>query len=161
MEKQRDARPAAGRHQDQLLSPCGLYCGFCGIYRAHQSGDQRLKEKLAPIYGCEPEQLVCNGCLSQELFFFCRGCGIRDCALGKGLEGCHQCDEFPCRLVDDFPIPVGREIIMEAVPKWRKLGTEAWLAEEMVRHTCPACGQLLIRKAKRCHLCKAEIKPEG
>jgi predicted RNA-binding Zn-ribbon protein involved in translation (DUF1610 family) len=141
----------------ELLSPCGLYCRFCGIFRAHQSGDEKLKEKLAPIYGCRPEQLVCNGCLSEERFFFCRTCGIRDCAAEKSLEGCHQCDEFPCRLIDEFPIKVGQEIILEAIPKWRSMGTKAWVAAETTRHTCPACGELLIRKARRCQSCKEPV----
>lgn len=158
MSPMKDTALPADAAKNELLSPCGLYCGFCGIYRAHQAGDQKLKEKLAPIYGCEPEQLVCNGCLSQERFSFCRTCGIRDCAADKGLEGCYQCDYFPCGLIDNFPIKVGQEIIMEAVPEWRDLGTAAWVAKETERHTCPSCGQLLLRKAKRCQSCKAPVQ---
>lgn len=140
-----------------LLSPCGMYCGFCGVYQATRDRDEKLKEKLAPFFGCSPEQVQCGGCLSDKRFFFCASCAIRDCATGKGLEGCHQCDEFPCAHVEEFPVKPGRKMILASIPRWRQLGTEAWLAEERLRHTCPACGARFIRGATRCPQCKQEL----
>ena len=29
-----------------LLSPCGLYCGVCGILIAHRENNQKFKERL-------------------------------------------------------------------------------------------------------------------
>ena len=37
--------------REDLLAPCGLYCGVCGILTAHRDNNQKFKEKLAPIYG--------------------------------------------------------------------------------------------------------------
>jgi hypothetical protein len=144
---------------DPLLSPCGMYCGFCGVYRAHQTGDQGLKEKMAPFYGCRPEQLKCGGCLSGDLFFYCQECAIRGCALGNELEGCHQCGDFPCAKVTDFPFEPARKMILEAIPAWKEMGTQAWLAKEHERHSCIGCGELLIRGATRCPSCKQQVPP--
>jgi len=44
----------------ELVSPCGLYCGVCGIYCATESGDQPLKEKLAKAYGDTPDKINCR-----------------------------------------------------------------------------------------------------
>lgn len=36
--------------QKELLSPCGLYCGVCGIYLAHKEDNWKFKEVLARYY---------------------------------------------------------------------------------------------------------------
>ena len=61
----------------ELLAPCGLYCGVCGVYMADRDGNQKLKEKLAGAYGVTPEQIACEGCLSEKRFVYCETCGIR------------------------------------------------------------------------------------
>jgi len=58
----------------------------------------------------------------------------------KNYEGCHQCKEFPCKLIDDFPVPVGEKVILRSVPARKKLGTEKWVAEEGNRYRCPHCS---------------------
>jgi hypothetical protein len=83
----------------ELLAPCGLYCGVCGVYMASRDNNQKLKDKLANAYGVTPEQIVCKGCLSNEKFVYCEKCGIRMCVMEKNYEGCHQCKEFPCKLM--------------------------------------------------------------
>ena len=53
----------------ELVAPCGLYCGVCGIYYATESGDQTLKEKLAKAYGDTPDKINCRGCLSDSVYW--------------------------------------------------------------------------------------------
>jgi ribosomal protein L40E len=142
----------------ELLSPCGLYCGVCGILIAHQEGNEKFKEKLAPVYGCQPEDIACRGCLSDETFLMCRSCPIRDCTSSKGYDGCHQCAEFPCSFIDNFPIPVGKKVIMRAIPAWRELGTEKFAEAEENRYVCPHCGYKLFRGAKRCRSCRESVE---
>jgi len=141
----------------ELLAPCGLYCGVCSILIAHRDNNQRFKEVLAPVYGCTPEEIVCRGCLSEEVFKFCRICGIKACALEKNYEGCHQCQDWPCGFFDDLPFETGKKVIMRAIPQWRKWGTEKWVAEEEKRYHCPHCGYELFRGAKRCRQCKEPV----
>ena len=72
-------------------------------------------------------------------------CPVRSCAQEKSYEGCHQCDSWPCSLIDNFPIPVGKKVIMRAIPAWKELGTEKWVEQEIARYHCPHCGFELFR----------------
>lgn len=141
----------------ELLAPCGLYCGVCGVYMANRDNNQKLKEKLARAYGVTPEQIACKGCLSDEKFVYCQACGIRACVMEKEYAGCHRCNEFPCKLIDDFPVPVGKKVILRSVPARKKLGTEKWVAQEENRYTCPQCSGQLFRGARRCGSCKEAV----
>ena len=139
--------------REPLAAPCGLHCGVCAIYIAHRDGNVRLKEKLTSHYGVGVEDLHCHGCLSDDVFFYCQVCAIKSCAGEKGIEGCHECADFPCGHIDAFPIPVGKREILRSVPIRRALGTKRWMAEEEERYHCPSCGGALFRGAKRCHAC--------
>ena len=86
----------------ELLAPCGLYCGVCGVYMASRDNNQKLKDKLASAYGVTSERIVCKGCLSNEKFVYCQTCDIRKCIMEKNYEGCHQCNEFPCQLIKEL-----------------------------------------------------------
>lgn len=141
----------------ELLAPCGLYCGVCGVFMAHRDDNQKFKDRLSTVYGCSPEEIVCEGCLSDKRFKYCRQCPIRSCAQEKNYEGCHQCGDFPCGLIADFPLPVGKKVILRAIPAWRELGTEKWVQEEEKRYQCPHCGNSLFRGAKGCRTCKKPV----
>lgn len=140
-----------------LVPPCGLYCGVCSILIAHRDHNDKFKERLATLYGTKPEEIKCKGCLSDEVFGYCRVCPIKSCAAERGYEGCHQCDDFPCGHIEKFPMPVGKKVILRAIPQWKKLGMEAWIEAEIERYHCPNCGYELFRGAKRCRNCKEPV----
>ena len=140
-----------------LAAPCGLFCGVCGIYVATRDGNEKFKEKLAPVYGAKPEDLVCDGCLSERVFGYCQSCPIKSCCLDKKIEGCHQCSDFPCKFIDNFPIPVGKKVILRSIPRWREVNTAQWMAEEEQRYICPHCGYPQFRGVKKCRQCKEAI----
>ena len=143
--------------KEELAAPCGLYCGVCGVYIAHKDNNNKFKERLTKVYGVRRDDIKCKGCLSDELFLFCKSCSIRSCTKKKGFEGCHQCDEFPCKFIERFPLPVGKKVILRAIPTWREIGTEKWMEEEEKRYHCPHCGYTLFRGAKRCRNCKEAV----
>jgi hypothetical protein len=107
-----------------FLAPCGLCCGVCGIYYATRDNNLKFMEKLLGFYqssmpGLEKltvKDLQCEGCLSEKTSFFCRACAIKDCTRKKGYADCHQCDEFPCGFIDNFPIPVGKKVALRSIP---------------------------------------------
>jgi len=148
------------------LAPCGLYCGVCGILYATRNNDDKFKERLVGVYkgnlpGSESfsaADIYCEGCLSEKPFLFCRLCPIKDCAKEKGYAGCHQCSDFPCRFINEFPVPVGKKVILRAIPHWRQVGTEKWAQDEETRYLCPGCGHKLFRGAKRCNKCKTPVE---
>ena len=144
-----------------LLSPCGLYCGVCAIYIAHRDNNQKFKQILLPIYKAfakNVEDISCTGCLSDGIVFpMCKMCPIKKCTKEKGIEGCHQCDEFPCKNINNFPVPIAKKIMLRSIPTWRELGTEKWVEEEEKRYICPECGNKLFRGAKKCNICKVAV----
>jgi hypothetical protein len=144
----------------ELLAPCGLYCGVCAIRIAHKGNNEKFKERLAPVYGVSPEEIRCEGCLSSDVFDYCTTCAIRSCTEERGYEGCHQCDAFPCEHIDNFPVPIGRQVILRAVPQRREMGTEKWVESEERRYRCPNCGEQLFRGARRCRHCKEAVNPD-
>lgn len=147
------------------VAPCGLYCGVCRIHHATQENDLAYLERLLRIYARQfpemasrpPDELLCDGCLSARRFPFCQECSIRDCAQQKGLQGCYACADFPCALVDEFPMPVGKRVILRAVPYWRTHGMEEWAIAEEKRYRCPECGHRLFRGTRQCERCRAAV----
>ncbi|MBN1375959.1 MAG: DUF3795 domain-containing protein, partial [Dehalococcoidia bacterium] len=119
--------------------------------------NEKFKERLAPVYGVKPEELVCDGCLSNRVFGYCQTCPIKTCCNDKNIEGCHQCTDFPCTYIDNFPIAVGKKVILRVVPRRREISTEQWMAEEEKRYKCPSCGYLLFRGTKRCRQCHTAV----
>jgi len=154
-----------------FISPCGLYCGVCAIYIAHRDNNQKFKEKLVGLYkggvpgkGTLPnfenfstQNIRCHGCLSDDLFMHCKQCEIRECTKAKGYTGCHQCDEFPCKYIENFPMAVGKKVILRSIPYRRKFGTKKWIQDEEARYFCPECGNKVFRGVVRCNQCKAEL----
>jgi len=154
-----------------FISPCGLYCGVCAIHIAARTDNLKLKERLVNLYkggtpgkGTLPnseklstEDIHCGGCLSDDLFMHCRQCEIRACTQAKGYAGCHECDDFPCRHIDDFSMSVGKRVILRSVPYRRRFGTEKWIRDEEARYVCPECGNRVFRGAMKCNECKAAL----
>ena len=154
-----------------FASPCGLYCGVCAVYIAHRDQNDKLKKGLLNLYkgkttgkGTLPnsenlsiEDIKCIGCLSDDPFLHCQQCEIRRCTREKGYTGCHECDEFPCGHIDEFPMTVGKKVIMRAVPYRREVGTEKWIEDEEARYFCPECGNKVFRGVMKCNRCKAML----
>jgi ribosomal protein S27AE len=140
-----------------LAAPCGLYCGVCAVYIAHRDDNLKFKERLTGVYNVGVEDIKCRGCLSDEPFVYCRTCAIKVCTSEKGIEGCHQCVDFPCKHIEGFPLPVGKKVILRAIPSWRECGTERWMEEEEKRYYCPKCGYKLFRGVRTCRNCKEPV----
>ncbi|MGD9973570.1 MAG: DUF3795 domain-containing protein [Desulfatirhabdiaceae bacterium] len=155
----------------EFVAPCGLYCGVCAIYIAHRDNNQKFKERLANLYqgkiqgkGSLPnsetllaQDIRCGGCLSNDRFMHCRQCAIRDCTQKKGLTGCHECDNFPCQHIENFPMTVGKKVILRAIPYWRQVGTEKWIQDEEARYICPECGNTVFRGVVACNQCHTKL----
>ena len=154
-----------------LLGPCGLYCGVCAIYIAGRDNNLKFKERLVNLYNggvpgkgklhdsenLSADDIKCRGCLSDDVFIYCKQCEIKNCTTEKGYTGCHQCDQFPCGHIEDFPMTVGKKVIQRAIPYWREVGTEKFIEDEEARYVCPKCGNKVFRGVVKCNQCKAEL----
>ncbi len=154
-----------------FVSPCGLYCGVCAIHIADRDNNKKFKEKLVGLYkggvsgkGTLPnsdnltiQDIKCSGCASDNLFMHCKQCDIRDCIKEKGYEGCHQCNAFPCKYIENFSMAVGKKVILRSVPYRKKYGTKKWIEDEEARYFCPECGNKVFRGVVKCNKCKASL----
>jgi hypothetical protein len=154
-----------------FISPCGLYCGVCAIHIAHRDNNEKFKKRLVDLYKGEVQgkgtlpnsdaltrdNIQCHGCLSDNLFMHCRQCNIRNCTREKGYIGCHQCDEFPCKYIENFPMAVGKKVILRSVPYRRKFGDKKWIEDEEARYFCPKCGNKVFRGVVKCNNCKTKL----
>lgn len=154
-----------------FAAPCGLYCGVCAIHIAGRNNSEKLKQLLVNLYkgnipgkgtlpGAEnltSSDIKCDGCLSDNPFMHCFQCDIRACVKERGYEGCHQCDEFPCIHIEEFPMTIGKKVILRAIPYRAEVGTQKWMEDEEARYVCPECGNKLFRGAERCNRCKTPV----
>ena len=148
-----------------FLAPCGLYCGVCGVHYATRDNNEKFIQKLIGVYegkvpgvaSISSQDIQCQGCMSDDVSLFCQVCSIKDCNREKGYTGCHECDDFPCQFIDGFPMPVGKKVILRAIPHWRECGTEKYVRDEEARYVCSECGHKLFRGAKRCNQCKTPV----
>ena len=114
-----------------FISPCGLYRGVCAVFYATRDNNENFKKRLVDVYkgkiaGSEylsSDEIQCEGCLSDNPFRFCKTCSIKDCTQSKGYSGCHECEDFPCKFIEDFPMPIGKKLILSAIPYWREHGS--------------------------------------
>ena len=149
----------------ELLAPCGLYCGVCAIYIADRDNNQKLKERLLKAYkpfSKTVNDVKCKGCLSdkkEDIFGYCQLCAIRDCIQTKEINGCYECNDFPCKNIENFPVPGGKKFILKKIYRWREIRTEEWVKEEEARYRCPECNnpQVRVIGTKRCIKCGISV----
>ncbi len=83
-----------------LISPCGLYCGYCPLYISRT--DDPLRQKIAERQGIPVERLLlCHGCRPSGGSVSVSGgnpvCDTYACAVNnRKVEFCYQCGDFPC-----------------------------------------------------------------
>lgn len=159
------------RNRD-LMAPCGLYCGACGIYIATRDGNEKFRGIMAGLYGSRPEETVCHGCMQADppkhLYGYCHECKIRNCVRGRGYYSCHQCGEWPCGLIENFGLATGLRVMKRTIPLWRarvaehgdEEGSVEWARGECERYHCPSCQSPLFRGAQRCRECKRPVADE-
>jgi len=86
------------RNERKMLGRCGYRCDLC----AARSDDAALRQKMVEgwrkYWGHErytAENVRCDGCLAEGRLAD-KNCGVRPCAIEKGVANCAYCDEFPC-----------------------------------------------------------------
>lgn len=85
-----------------MIAYCGLDCEKCDAYLATVNDDQMLREKTAKLWAelnhspILPEHINCEGCRVDGVkTVYCdRLCGIRQCALKKGVTTCGSCQDL-------------------------------------------------------------------
>ena len=144
-------------HSRDLMAPCGLHCATCGVYIATRDGNEKFKAVMGNLYGTKPEETECLGCMqhdpTEKQYISCRLCKMRDCVTSKGYYSCHQCEEWPCSKIENFPLATGVRVMKRTIPIWRakvaengdEKGSIEWARQECKRYHCSSCGEPLFR----------------
>ena len=96
---------------DSFMGRCGVDCEACE-YRV---------------------QTGCPGCRAAEGKLFWGECTLAKCCIGKNLEHCGQCQEFPCKTLNDYaydPEHGDKGKRIRNLREWNEKGFEAWRSEK-------------------------------
>jgi hypothetical protein len=118
----------------KLIGACGNCCSKCNDYLAYVTKDRELRKKVAfeiKEQGIEvsPDQVGCQGCWGNihNAWSASLDCKIRQCAAGKSILTCAECDDFPCNIYrNQFDI---RSSQAENINRIRQIGVESWFVE--------------------------------
>lgn len=85
-----------------ILTRCGYRCDLCLAYKpnvaANPANQQKLSDGWFKYFGFRlpPEEILCDGCLSNNPKLIDQACPVRPCVIEKGLENCSQCAAYGC-----------------------------------------------------------------
>ena len=83
-----------------IIAYCGLTCTDCPAFIATRDNDtEKLKSLAMEWYGEEgdPDYCLCEGCNTEGLKNkHCSNCGVRTCAIQRGVVICAHCDDYGC-----------------------------------------------------------------
>ena len=106
-----------------LMAPCGLYCGACGVYIATRDNNEKFKAIMGKLYGTKPDETECFGCMQpdppKKLYCYCKDCKIRNCIKSKNYYSCHQCNDWPCSMIESFGLKTGLRVMKRTIPIWK------------------------------------------
>jgi hypothetical protein len=123
-----------------LIAPCGMNCGLCrGYVRAKN-----------PCPGCGGDDGAKPG--------YCVTCRIKTCEhiAGDASAFCFECESFPCARLRQLDKRYRTKYGMSMLDNLREIqeaGTEAFIAAEKRKWTCPDCGSLLCVHHPHCGHC--------
>ncbi|MDR0310005.1 MAG: DUF3795 domain-containing protein [Acidobacteriota bacterium] len=148
---------AGATKNENLITPCGTYCGACSMYRA--THDTNVRNKMASKSGAGAAQTMqCDGCLGGgRLPSHVPKCAIKECAASKSKTlRCSDCAEFPCSRITDFNNDGVQHhaIVLGNLRRLREIGIKDWAKEEEDRWRCPKCETMFSWYDQECVSCK-------
>jgi len=134
-EQAQAAVPSGAEALKLLAAPCGLYCGACGEY------------VNGKCHGCP---CPCGQCAGAK---YAAGCEVVKCVRGRKIESCADCPELPCtRIIQMANDPVWGtgSLNVENLRRRKRLGTDAWLAEQKQYWSDTKKRDRWIARAREC-----------
>lgn len=137
----------------KLATVCGLYCEACTWFIASTEEPERLK-RLAAQAGYSEEESMCFGCRSRKRLAYCDNCRMFACALGRGVDFCSECEEYPCDDLKNFQAARPHRIeLWDNLDRIKAVGYKKWLKEIREHYTCPQCGTVNSTYDSKCRNC--------
>jgi predicted RNA-binding Zn-ribbon protein involved in translation (DUF1610 family) len=147
---------------------CGLFCPACTLFIGTTEEPQRL-ERIAVLRNQSIETARCEGCRSNVRGLYCKTCKMYTCALGKGIDFCAECNDYPCEEIKNFQsIMPHRLELWKSQARIKEAGWEQWYREMVEHYSCPECGTINSAYDSKCRKCGAtpsceyvEVNREG
>ena len=115
-----------------LTAPCGLDCFNCPLYEGNIT--EEWKKQVSTFLKIPVEETPCKGCRGENgncKFAPNNRCATWDCVQEKGLTYCHECADFPCKLL--MPTLQGanypHNMKVYNLCRMKLLGIEKWIEE--------------------------------
>ena len=118
--------------EGQMIAVCGLDCTGCDIRRAptdpeaagrlvgwfREMGWLKAGEGMSEVI---ERSMYCRGCRGDRSVHWSADCWILKCCVDeKGLAFCYECDDFPCRRLEEWAGENAR--YTEALERLRRMG---------------------------------------
>lgn len=129
----------------EMFAPCGMNCMVCYKH----------------CYTKKPLQ-SCGGCMveSKGKPEHCPKCKIKNCVQSKGLIYCHECSEFPCKLIKNLEKSYKKrydESLIENSLIVQKHGISHLMDLYNKKYRCSKCGGILSLHDKICTECETKV----
>ncbi|GAB4442806.1 MAG: hypothetical protein Kow00120_11850 [Anaerolineae bacterium] len=94
---------------EKLIAYCGLVCSECPAFIATQKDDMAALAQLAETWSQEygapftAAACICDGCPGDgRKVGYCDECGVRACAVARGVVNCAHCPDYGCETLNGF-----------------------------------------------------------
>lgn len=90
-----------------ILTRCGFRCDLCLAFRPnieqHPENRQKVSDGWFTYFGFRipPEEILCDGCMTENAIYLDHDCPVRPCVIEKGLENCSQCGQYICEKLSE------------------------------------------------------------
>ena len=111
--------------REWFFTPCGLDCSSCSIHlRTPEELNYWRKQKV------DLDKIRCDGCRSDRKYnHWSPDCKILNCCVyERGLEFCFQCEDFPCKKIEEW----GKEFkhherAVKRLHEMKRIGLKKWI----------------------------------
>ncbi|RPI62621.1 MAG: DUF3795 domain-containing protein [Ignavibacteriales bacterium] len=132
-------------NKNELIAPCGMYCGICDKYLAYSHQIPKKRGKVCHCKGCQTMNKNCS--------FF-----KQKCENGKinEIDYCFDCDLFPCKIHEQYSKKYEKRNgynFLDSLNLIKKNGADWFVAEIEKKHKCEKCGDTICIHNKLCYSC--------
>lgn len=129
---------------------CGLYCAACPQFITTEKNES---SKL--------DDNSCMGCKSNNVAKgWCIECNLKSCAKSKNIEFCYECNDYPCKDINNFqkdPIYPYHSEVFDYMKTIKEDGIKKWLQKMADRWKCSSCGQRYGWWTSICKNCGSKV----
>jgi hypothetical protein len=134
---------------EDLLSPCGIFCGICGGYLAYKNSVPKRRGIITHCEGCRPRDKQCS--------FLKKRC---EKLLNHTVDFCYECSDFPCINLSHIDKKYQRDFgfsNIETLKKIKEKGSIQVMAEIKEKFRCHDCGQDTCVHNRICYVCQKDL----